>query len=127
METRDWWRIACTGSVLGWSCAVGGAGTWHYTLDQARDQQQANFCAGREDVEEIAGIFTRYGPRAGYTALSGSPDCEVAVRTFTPRAVLMTVTVSEGEPGEYRIHFVEVESDRGDVMYLVTTRDVVAE
>ena len=127
MKTRNWWRIACAGPVLGWSLAVGATSTWHYTLDQARDQQQANFCAGREDVEEIAGIFTRYGPRAGYAALAGSPNCQVAVKTFTPRAVLMTITVSEGEPGEYRIHFVEVESDRGGVMYLVTTRDVVAE
>jgi hypothetical protein len=37
------------------------------------------------------------------------------------------VTISQGKPGEYMVRFVEVEDDDGDVMYLVTTRDVVAE
>lgn len=102
------------------------ASDWSYTLGQARDEQQANFCDARADIEEIAGIFTRYGPRAGYSALSGSPNCAVSVKTFTPREVLITVVISEGEPGEYRIRFIEIESDGGEVEYLVTTRDVVA-
>jgi hypothetical protein len=37
------------------------------------------------------------------------------------------VAVSKGKPGAYMVRFVEVENDDGDVLYLVTTRDVVAE
>ena len=37
------------------------------------------------------------------------------------------MTNSEGKPGEYVVRFVEVENARGQVMYLVTTRDVVAQ
>lgn len=127
MSGRAWLSLACTVSVLAWPSLASAAGAWHYTIDQTRKEQQANFCAGRQDIEEIAGIFTRYGARAGYAALSGSPNCEVSVRSFTPREILITVVISEGKPGEYSIRFVEVESDRGEVMYLVTTRDVVAE
>jgi hypothetical protein len=118
---------ACAWSVFGWPWIAAPAAGWHYTIDQPRQEQQANFCAGRQDIEEIAGIFTRYGARAGYTALSGSPNCRIAVKTFTPREVLITVTISKGKPGEYRLRFLEIESDGGETMYLVTTRDVVAE
>jgi hypothetical protein len=114
-------------SVFGWPWATAAADDWHYTIDQPRQEQQANFCAGKQDIEEIAGIFTRYGARAGYAALSGSPNCQVAVKTFTPREVLIAVTISKGKPGEYSVRFVEIESSRGKTMYLVTTRDVVAE
>ena len=113
--------------VIGWSslsAAAGGA--WHYTIDQSRENQQANFCINKKGVEEIAGIFDRLGPRPGYAALSADPDCRVAVYSFTPRRVLTTVTISKGKPGEYMVRFVEVENDRGEVVYLVTTRDVVA-
>lgn len=127
MSGPAWIKQACAWSVLGWSSVAGAAGVWHYTIDQAREQQQANFCAGKQDIEEIASIFTRYGARTGYAALSGSPNCEISVKTFTPRKVLITVTISRGKPGEYMIRFVEVESERGEVMYLVTTRDVVVE
>lgn len=114
-------------SLLGWICAAPAAGPWHYTIDEVREQQQANFCADRRDVESIVDVFTAHGARTGYAALSGSPGCEVAVRTFTPRRVVSAVTIAEGEPGEYTIRFVEVESDRGERIYLITTRDVVAE
>lgn len=128
MSGRAWVKRACGLSVIGWSSlAAAPGGSWHYTIDQPREQQQANFCHSKEGVEEIAGIFNRFGPRPGYAALSASPDCGVAVHSFTPRSVLATVTISKGEPGEYMVRFVEIENDHGDVMYLVTTRDVVAE
>ena len=31
--------------VIGWSSlAVAAGGDWHYTIDQPREKQQANFC-----------------------------------------------------------------------------------
>ena len=123
-----WLARICFVSTTAWSSfAPADDGTWHYTINEPRKEQQANFCTNRESVEEIAGIFDRFGPRTGYAALSASADCEVAVGSFTPRRVLRTVTISEGKPGEYNLRFVEVENDHGDVLYLVTTRDVVGE
>lgn len=100
---------------------------WRYTIDQPRSKQQANLCRSRAAAEAIAAAFNRFGPRSGYTALSESSDCAIVVESFTPRRVLSTVTVSEGKPGEYRLRFVEVENDRGEVLFLVTTRDVIGE
>ena len=115
-------------SLVAWSGFAAASGNaWHYTIDQPREEQQANFCLSEKNVEEVAGIFDRYGPRTGYSALSESPGCEIAVHTFTPRRVVKTVTVSEGKPGEYKVHFVEVVNDHGETLYLVTTREVVAE
>ena len=128
MSGRAWVKRACGLLVIGWSSlAAAAGGSWHYTIDQLRKEQQANFCRSKEGVAEIAGIFTRFGPRAGYAALSTSSDCGIAVHSFTPRRVLTIVTISKGKPGEYIVRFVEVENVHGDVMYLVTTRDVVAE
>ena len=128
MFRRAWVKRACGLFIIGWSNLVAAAGdAWYYTIDQPREKQQVNFCTSRDSTEEIAGIFDRFGPRIGYAALSASPDCRIAVRSFTPRRVLATVTISKGEPGEYLMRFVEVENDRGDVVYLVTTRDVVAQ
>ena len=59
--------------------------------------------------------------------MSTAPHCRIAVHSFIPRRILTTVVISEGKPGEYVVRFVEVENDEGDIMYLVTTRDVVAE
>lgn len=100
---------------------------WHYTIDKPREKQQANFCETRTSVDELAGIFDHFGPRSGYAALASSPDCAVRVQSFTPRKVVTTVTISEGKHGEYKVRFVEIENDHGDVMYLVTTRDVIGE
>ena len=128
MPRRAWVERACGISVIIWSSlAAAAGGDQHYTIDQPREKQQANFCASRQSIEEIADIFDRLGPRPGYAALSVSTDCFVAVHTFTPRRVLAVVTISGGKPGEYRVRFVEVERDFGDVLYLVTTRDVVEE
>ena len=120
-------RIFLVSAIATVSSASASDGAWHYTIDQTREKQQANFCESRNSVEELAGIFDRFGPRTGYAALSASPDCRIAVESFTPRKVVTTVVISSGKPGEYRVRFVEVENDHGDVMYLVTTRDVVAE
>jgi hypothetical protein len=128
MCRRCWIRRVCALLVFGCANLSAAAdGDWYYTIDQAREQQQANFCHSSASVEKIAGIFEGSGPRAGYSALSGSADCTTAVHTFTPRRVLRAVTISEGKPGEYVVRFVEVEKAHGQVMYLVTTRDVVAQ
>ena len=128
MSRRTWVGRACGLSVILWSSlAAAAGGNQHYIIDQPREKQQANFCTSRQSIEEIAGIFDRLGPRPGYTALSASPDCFIAVHTFTPRRVLAVVTISEGKPGEYMVRFVEVENAFGDTMYLVTTRGVVKE
>ncbi len=128
MSRRTWIERACGLVVIIWSSlAAAAGGMQHYTIDQAREMQQANFCASRESIQEIADVFDRFGPRPGYAALSASPDCFIAVHTFTPRRILAAVTISEGQPGEYMVRFVEVENAFGDVIYLVTTRDVVEE
>jgi len=128
MSGHTWIKRACGCLVIGWSSLSAAAGDdWYYTIDQAREEQQANFCHNRQGVEEIADIFDRFGPRPGYAALSAASHCKIAVRSFTPRRILTTVTIAEGKPGEYMVWFVEVENDRGDIMYLVTTRDVVAQ
>ncbi len=128
MFDRTWVKRVCGCLVIGWSSLSAAAGdSWYYTIDQPREKQQANFCNSKEGVEEIADIFDRLGPRPGYAALSAAPHCRIAVHSFIPRRILTTVIVSKGEPGEYMVRFVEVENDDGGVLYLVTTRDVVAE
>ena len=127
MSGCAWVTRACVLSAIGWSSLLAAGGDWHYTIDQPRQEQLANFCDSFKSIEEIADIFERLGPRTGYAALTGSADCAITVRSFTPRSILMTVTVSEGEPGEYRVRFVEIEDHYGDILYLVTTRDVVAQ
>jgi hypothetical protein len=37
------------------------------------------------------------------------------------------VAIAKGKSSEYMVWFVEVENDDGGILYLVTTRDVVAE
>jgi hypothetical protein len=127
MLDRAWAKRAICLLAMGWSSLAPAGGGWHYTIDQAREKQQANFCDSKKGAEEIAGIFHRFGPRTGYAALSTSSHCKVTVHSFTPRRILITVAISKGKPGAYMVRFVEVENDDGGVLYLVTTRDVVAE
>lgn len=128
MSIRMHLKQLCLLPVAAWSAlAPASDGVWHYAIDQPRKEQQANLCESRRGAEEIATIFDRFGPRTGYAALSESRDCAITVASFTPRKVLTTVTISEGKPGEYRLRFVEVENERGEILYLVTTRDVVGE
>ena len=128
MFDRAWVKRVIGLLVIGWASLAAAAGAgWHYTIDQPREKQQANFCDSKEGIEEIARVFDRLGPRPGYAALSAAPECRIAVHTFTPRRVLATAIISKGEPSEYVVRFVEIENDDGEVMYLVTTRDVAAE
>jgi len=98
---------------------------WHYTIGQVRANQQANFCDELGDVHDLEHIFNRFGPLTGYTALSASPGCRVAVKSFTPHRIVTQVIISEGEPGEYALKFVEVRDREGRTAYLVTTRRIV--
>jgi len=97
---------------------------WYYTIDEARNDQQANFCRTETDVRELASIFVRFGPRTGYSALAEARACWTAIKTFTPRRIITHVVISEGKPGEYILRFVEVQIQGGETVYLVTTRDV---
>ncbi len=125
---RVWVTRACALSALAWANVLGAAGgDWHYTIDNPREEQQANFCDSRRGIDEIAAVFERSGPRSGYGALSSSEHCAIGVRSFTPRKILRTVTIAKGEPGEYTVWFVEVEDAGGDTLYLVTTRDVASQ
>lgn len=97
---------------------------WHYSIDRQRTNQQANFCLDEEEAMLVAEVFRRFGPRPGYAALSQSPHCATRVASFTPKAVVARVVISEGEPGEYIVSFVRVRIAEGGVEYLVTTREV---
>lgn len=113
--------------MFAWASHGAASGAdWRYVIGQPRVAQQANFCSTRESVAEIARIFMQFGPRTGYAALSASPDCAIAVRSFTPRALVASVTIAEGKHGEYALRFVEVEEGDNKMTYLVTTRDVLS-
>lgn len=113
--------------ALAWACVApqrAHAEPWHYTIDQVRSNQQANFCLEEAEVMLIAEVFRRFGARPGYAALSQSPQCLTRVASFTPKAIVTRVTISKGKPGEYIVSFVEVLTSEGKVEYLVTTREV---
>ncbi len=116
--------LILTAAALYCAPHTGMAQSWHYVLGEERANQQANFCVSEADAREIAGIFERFSPRTGYSALSDARHCYTAVSTFTPDEVLLTITVAEGESNEYTISFVRVFLANGDVRYLMTTRDV---
>lgn len=110
---------------LAWADRAAAADAdWGYVIGEPRDNQQANFCTTKESLAEIVRIFDRFGPRTGYAALSASPDCAIAVHTFTPRALLASMMISKGKPGEYPLNFVDVETQHGKTLYLITTREV---
>jgi hypothetical protein len=103
------------------------AESWYYTLGELRANQQANFCATRGEVAEIANIFRKYGVRPGFAALSASPHCELRVDSFTPLEIVEEVDViTKGAEHEYTISFIRVEIHGGDYSFLVTTREVRA-
>lgn len=103
------------------------AEVWYYTLGELRTNQQANFCATRGEVAEIANIFRKYGVRPGFSALSASPRCGVRVDSFTPLEIIEEVdVVTKGAEHEYTISFIRVEIHNGDHSYVVTTREVRA-
>ena len=100
------------------------AAVWHYTVGIERAAQQANLCATRDDVLTIAEVFRRRGARPGYAELAQTPGCRRLVSTFTPRRIVAEVTISKGKPDEYKIRFVEVDTNDSERRYLVTTREV---
>ena len=104
--------------------ATAGEADWHYILGEQRENQQGNFCLTEEDASELAAIFRKYGVRPGFAALSGSPNCGMRVNTFTPREVIETIQVKQGNENKYTIRFLRVELEDGDRQFLVTTRDV---
>jgi len=115
--------------VLIAACCVSRAAPaepWHYTLDEQRAEQQANFCRARSEMFRLARVFSEEGPRPGFAALTQSPVCVRKVQSFTPTAVLTRVVIEEGEPGEYTVTFAEVVTAAGVTEFLVTTRRVAA-
>ena len=100
---------------------------WHYVLDEKHPARQANFCTTEDEVRDIVSIFERFGPRTGYSALAGTERCFIAVRSFTPTRIVDEIVISEGEPGEYRMRFVEGHDENGEILFLVTTREVKPE
>ena len=99
---------------------------WFYTLGEARENQQANFCRTETSAHKVADVFEEFGPRPGYAALQATDRCWVAVETFTPQVMLREVIIEKGKPNEYLVRFVEVELSNGETAYLVTTREVKA-
>lgn len=103
---------------------AGAQEAWHYVLNETHPERQANFCASEADVRDVVMIFERFGARTGYSALSGTDNCFIAVNTFTPQRVVEEIVIAEGEPSEYRMRFVEGYDENGKVLFLVTTREV---
>jgi len=100
------------------------AGEWHYTIGKIHTGQQASFCLNEQAALEIAEVFTRFGPRTGYSALAGARDCTRLVRNFTPLEVIQTVAVAENEQNAYTVSMVRARTDRGEELILITTRRV---
>lgn len=119
--------LACVVATVLACAAAGAQEAWHYVLNETQPARQANFCASEGDVQDMVKIFERFGPRTGYTALAESDGCYIAVQAFTPRRVIREVVIAEGKPEEYRMRFVEVHNADGEVLYLVTTREVKSE
>ena len=97
---------------------------WHYTLTEEVRGQQANFCLSEAGTQSIAQIFATAGPRPGYAALSRSDNCFIGVQSFIPLEIITQITVAGGEPNEYQVTFVKIQTQEGDTQYLVTTRHV---
>lgn len=101
-----------------------GGEDWHYTLGEIRENQQGNFCAGLNDVTELANIFRKYGVLPGFSALSNSPNCETRISSFTPHEIVEEIEIEKGKPNAYIIRFLRVKARGGGAEYLITTRDV---
>lgn len=127
LPRRSHRRRTCAALALTTLLACAGAGAqevWYYVLDVTGPARQANFCASEADVRGLVSIFERFGPRTGYSALAESKGCYIAVRVFTPRRIVEEIVIARGKPEEYRMRFVEGYIGNGEVVYLVTTRDV---
>lgn len=96
---------------------------WHYTIGEQKINQQANFCLKKKAVYELARIFEKEGARPGYTALDRK--CSTKIESFTLEKIIRQVTIATSAGDQYTISFVKVQTIRGDIQYLVTTRDVL--
>ncbi len=96
--------------------------SWHYTLGQARENQQATFCPDAETALRVAALFERQTIRAAYEAVSS--QCRVAVATFTPQQIVKQVAVQTLD-GSYTASFVTARTADGQERVLFTTRKVV--
>ena len=127
LPSRRYWSIRlCLVLALSLFAAGHGSaqGTWGYTVGELRSDQQANFCFSEAAALEIAGLFERFSPRTGYTALADSPDCTIAVHSFVPQAILAVVEIEPGEADAYRFTFLRVRTTAGRTLFLITTREV---
>ena len=121
-----WTRRSFAGLALALALVATGAAaqTWRYVLGEIRVNQQANFCASMADIDDVATVFERFGPRTGYSALANSPGCALQVHDFTPEAVVRELTITPAAAPEYTIRFVRVRTALGEQRFLVTTREV---
>lgn len=117
--------LIALGGVIGPQLASAVDAAWHYTLGEIRENQQGNFCAGLDDVAELANIFRKYGVLPGFSALSNSPNCETRISSFTPHEIVEKIEIEKGKPNAYVIRFLRVETRGGGAEYLITTRDVM--
>ena len=101
-----------------------GDPVWDYAVGRERTAQQAILCRHRDVALEVAEVFRREGPRAGYAALARARGCQTRVESFTPRAVIAQVPIGLAGGDGYTVRFVEVATAAGSVEYLITTRDV---
>lgn len=97
---------------------------WHYTLGQTKINQQAQFCADRQAVLELARLFEEKGPRRGFAALLQHDSCTTRVESFTPLDVIRQVSVATEAGHSYVMTFVEVSISNEMIEFLVTTREV---
>jgi hypothetical protein len=86
--------------------------------------QQAQFCADRQAVLELAQVFEEKGPRRGFAALLQHDRCATRVESFTPRQIVTRVRVDTESGDAYVMTFVEVLMANGTVEFLVTSREV---
>ena len=100
------------------------AQTWSYVIGQLRSEQQANFCDTEAAVDELAGIFARFGAQTGFSALAASPDCSLRIHSFTPVALKKAIKMKLESGEYYTINTLSVTLEDGRTSYLITTREL---
>ena len=92
-------RIWLLSAIVWPGIAVASDGAWHYTIDQHRAKQQANFCASREGVEEIAGIIQEIS-RDGVPVVLVEQNAELALGLADYAYVLETGDLAMEGPSQ---------------------------
>lgn len=98
-----------------------------YVLGTTYAARQANHCADKGEAMQILQVFRTRGARPGYDALEAAASCRRRVTAFTPDAIVDRVVIEPGKENEYTVSLVEVVTDGGETLYLVTTRPVTGE